>query len=67
MGNFRVGGKFVLFGAIESIYYDEQDKRVVVRTVSGDVLYSGNRSFEQDEALDVINNMLRQIHDYFAD
>lgn len=67
MGNFKVGGKYVLYRAIESIYYDEEGKRVAVRTVSGDILYSGNRSFEQDEALNVINIMLRQIHDYFAD
>ena len=65
MGNFKVGGKYVLYRAIESIYYDEQNKRVVVRTVSGDILNSMN--LEQDKALDVINTILKKIHDYFAD
>ncbi len=65
MGNFKVGGKYVLYRAIESIYYDEQNKRVVVRTVSGDILNSMN--LEQDKALDVINTILRKIHDYLAD
>jgi hypothetical protein len=65
MGSFKISGKYVLYRAIESIYYDEQNERVVVRTVSGDILNSMN--LEQDKALDVINTMLRQIHDYFAD
>ena len=28
MGNFKVGGKYVLYRAIESIYYDEQNKNL---------------------------------------
>jgi hypothetical protein len=55
MSNIKIGGKYVLYRAIESMYYNE-------KLIKGDVLHTNTLDEQKGEI--VIENTLRIIHEY---
>jgi len=59
MGNLKIGGKYVMFSAIESVFYNEELQKMELRTISGDVLHSVACDAQKGEA--IIENVLRMV------
>lgn len=55
MSNIKIGGKYVLYWAIESMYYNEEP-------IKGDVLHTNTLDEQKGQIL--IENTLRMIHEY---